>query len=155
MLVASPLVSFPWGLGTRLPLPFNFTRTRIIRFVYLYLRIIRACVEEVNQGGIYTALCRFLDSLSNFWLTNEKRYDHNNSGDVFALVSYWSDPKLEWMYNSHATCKALYKHCTNGCDRGQDSWPSKFKSWPMDHTGFVPLTLWLKRNAHAQSAHWR
>ena len=29
-------------------------------------------------------------------------------GDVIALVSYWSDPKFEWMCTCQATCKALY-----------------------------------------------
>ena len=37
-----------------------------------------------------------------------KEYDHHYSGDVIALVSYWSDPKFEWMYNCKVTCKALY-----------------------------------------------
>ena len=26
----------------------------------------------------------------------------------------------------------IYRRCTYSCDRGQDSWPSKIKSWPVD-----------------------
>ena len=37
-----------------------------------------------------------------------EEYDHHYNGDVITLVSYWSDPKFEWMYNYQATCKALY-----------------------------------------------
>ena len=50
-----------------------------------------------------------------------EEYVHHYSGDVITLISYWSDPNFEWMYNCQATCKALYPECSKSITMGLPS----------------------------------